>query len=438
MSKRDYYEILEITRSATDVEIKSSYRKLGDELPPGSQSGEPGRRREIQGSRGSLRDPRRTPRSGASTIASATRASARAGAGGFDPSVFTGFEDILGGLGDIFGFGDLFGGGRRRGGPQRGADLRYDLDDHLRGIGAGAETTIQIPRQETCETCHGSGRGARVDADAVPAVPRSGPGSVPAGLLHRRPHLSQSAARERSSPIRARPVRARAASPRNARSRSRFRRGSATGQQLRLQWRRRSEQPLAVLRTVTSTSSFSVHEHEFFRRDGNNLFCEVPVNFTTRRARRRRSRCRRLIGSDKIKIPRRHTDRMTLVAAQQGDAGRERTRGAAICSRPHRSRRRRSSRGNSAGCSNSSRKRCRRTSSSRQPRPKSRTNAISSIASGDMRSGKLKHPSGRRRSVCCQRSAVLALVDDFDRLAVEERGDLLRIFFPRFPPATRR
>ena len=77
---------------------------------------------------------------------------------GFDPSVFTGFEDILGGLGDIFGFGDVFGGGgRRRGGPQRGADLRYDLEVTFLQSATGVDQTIQIPRHETCATCSGSG-----------------------------------------------------------------------------------------------------------------------------------------------------------------------------------------------------------------------------------------------------------------------------------------
>ena len=53
------------------------------------------------------------------------------------------FEDILGGLGDIFGFGDLFGGGRRRGGPQRGADLRYDLEITLTGMPTVAKSNVQ-------------------------------------------------------------------------------------------------------------------------------------------------------------------------------------------------------------------------------------------------------------------------------------------------------
>src|SRR5687768_17954091 len=76
---------------------------------------------------------------------------------GFDPTVFTGFEDILGGLGDVFGFGDIFGGGRRRGGPQRGTDLRYDLEISFEESAKGSETALQIPRQEACETCKGTG-----------------------------------------------------------------------------------------------------------------------------------------------------------------------------------------------------------------------------------------------------------------------------------------
>ena len=77
-------------------------------------------------------------------------------ASGFDPNVFTGFEDILGGLGDMFGFGDIFGGARRRG-PQRGADLRYDLEVSFEEAAKGTETTVQIPRQESCDTCSGTG-----------------------------------------------------------------------------------------------------------------------------------------------------------------------------------------------------------------------------------------------------------------------------------------
>jgi molecular chaperone DnaJ len=80
--------------------------------------------------------------------------SAAGGGVGFDASVFSEFGDFADILGNMFGFG--FGGGRR-GGPQRGADLRYDLEIPFEESARGTETTIQIPRQEHCTTCHGSG-----------------------------------------------------------------------------------------------------------------------------------------------------------------------------------------------------------------------------------------------------------------------------------------
>ena len=83
----------------------------------------------------------------------------------------------------------MFGGGRRRGGPQRGADLRYDLEIAFEQAARGAETTIQIPRHETCETCKGSGAAPGTSPDAVSAMPRQRATPLPAGVLHRGAHL---------------------------------------------------------------------------------------------------------------------------------------------------------------------------------------------------------------------------------------------------------
>src|SRR4029077_13631694 len=91
-----------------------------------------------------------------------------AGSAGVDPTIFADFGDILGGLGDIFGFGDILGGGRRRGGPQRGGDLRYDLQISFEESAKGAENSIQIPRQEGCEKCSGSGAAPGSKADTCP------------------------------------------------------------------------------------------------------------------------------------------------------------------------------------------------------------------------------------------------------------------------------
>src|SRR5262249_30161065 len=158
VSKRDYYEILGIAKSSTEVEIKSAYRKLAMKYHPDRNPGDKGAEEKFKeaaeayailadGEKRSLYD--RFGHAGVKTAA---------GAGaGFDPSVFSEFGDFADILGNMFGFGDLFGGGRRRGGPQRGSDLRYDLEIAFDEAARGTETTIQIPRQETCETCSGSG-----------------------------------------------------------------------------------------------------------------------------------------------------------------------------------------------------------------------------------------------------------------------------------------
>src|SRR5205085_8550274 len=77
------------------------------------------------------------------------------GGGGFDPSHFADFTDILG---DLFGFGDFFGTGRRRATrPARGNDLRYDLQIEFTDAVFGKEVSLEIPRIVACKTCDGSG-----------------------------------------------------------------------------------------------------------------------------------------------------------------------------------------------------------------------------------------------------------------------------------------
>ena len=125
MSKRDYYEILGVARTATEAELKSAYRKLAMQSHPDRHPGDKAAEekfKEAAEAYGVLAD--------ADKRAAYDRfghAGVKGAGGGFDPSVFNEF-DFADVLGNMFGFGDLFGGGRRRGGPQRGSDLRYDLE----------------------------------------------------------------------------------------------------------------------------------------------------------------------------------------------------------------------------------------------------------------------------------------------------------------------
>jgi molecular chaperone DnaJ len=154
--KRDYYEVLSVSRNASEQEIKSAYRKLAlqyhPDRNPGNKEAEE-QFKEAAEAYSVLSDPQKRAqydRFGHAGVGT----SAAGGFAGFDPNVFADFSDILG---DIFGFGDLFGGGRRGGRVQRGADLRYDLDLTFEEAAFGTTTKIKVPRHETCGECEGSG-----------------------------------------------------------------------------------------------------------------------------------------------------------------------------------------------------------------------------------------------------------------------------------------
>ena len=165
VSKRDYYEILGVGRDATDQQIKSAYRKLAlkhhPDRNPGDHKAEEAFK-EAAEAYAILADPEK--RAALRPLRARRRRAARRRAGSTRRS-FADFSDIFAGLGDVFGFGDIFGQRRRRGGPQRGADLRYDLEISFEESLTGTETTIQIPREETCETCRGTGAAAGTSAE---------------------------------------------------------------------------------------------------------------------------------------------------------------------------------------------------------------------------------------------------------------------------------
>ena len=156
INKRDYYEVLGVARTATEQDLKSAYRRLAHQYHPDKNQGDAGSEekfKEAAEAYAVLSDAeqrQRYDRFGHAGVASA--AGAAWGAPGFGN-----IEDILG---DLFGFGDVFAGGRtgsRRSSAQRGADLRYDLEITLEQAAAGLTAQLRIPKQETCESCKGSG-----------------------------------------------------------------------------------------------------------------------------------------------------------------------------------------------------------------------------------------------------------------------------------------
>ena len=172
MSKRDYYEVLGVSRTATEIELKSAYRKLAmthhPDRNPGNKVAED-KFKEAAEAYAVLADPEKR---GLYDCFGHQGVSSTTGAGGFDPSVFADFGDFADVLGSMFGFGDLFSGGRRRGGPQRGSDLRYDLEIAFEEAAEGIETAIQIPRQENCDACKGSGAAPGTSPTTCPQCRR--------------------------------------------------------------------------------------------------------------------------------------------------------------------------------------------------------------------------------------------------------------------------
>jgi molecular chaperone DnaJ len=153
--KRDYYEVLGVERGASQKDIKSAYRKLAVQYHPDRNPGDASAEekfKEAAEAYAVLSDPdkrQQYDRFGHSAVGGA------GGFGGFDPDVFGDFSDILG---DFFGFGDLFGGGRGgRSRAQRGADLRYDLNLDFEDAIFGTKAKIKVPRAQPCKACEGSG-----------------------------------------------------------------------------------------------------------------------------------------------------------------------------------------------------------------------------------------------------------------------------------------
>jgi molecular chaperone DnaJ len=278
VSKRDYYEILGVSRTVTEVELKSAYRKLAlqhhPDRNPGNKVAEE-KFKECAEAYAILADADKR----AAYDRFGHAAVSNAGNGGVDPTIFADFGDILGGLGDIFGFGDLLGGGRRRGGPQRGSDLRYDLEITFEESARGAETSVQIPRQENCEACGGS--GAAPGSSPVVCNQCRGQGQVrfQQGFftVARTCPQCRGAGRTITKPCQA--CRGAGQVSKQRKITVKIPAGIATGQQLRLQGE--GEGGLAGGPPGNLYVVVHVQEHEFFRRDGLNLFCEIPVNFTT-------------------------------------------------------------------------------------------------------------------------------------------------------------
>ena len=281
MSKRDYYEVLGLERQATEQQIKSAYRKLALKYHPDRNPGDHKAEeafKEAAEAYSILADPQKRSlydRFGHAGV------SASAGQGaGFDPTIFADFSDIFSGLGDMFGFGDILGGGRRRrGGPQRGADLRYDLEITFEESAEGTETSIIVPREETCETCSGSGAAPGTQPETCAQCRGTGQLRYQQGFLTVARPCSNCRGTGRTISKPCATCRGAGRIGRERKLTVKIPAGIATGQQMRLAGEGEHGSaggPPGDLYVVVH-----VQEHPFFHREGDDLYCEMPINFPT-------------------------------------------------------------------------------------------------------------------------------------------------------------
>ncbi|MDR3588556.1 MAG: molecular chaperone DnaJ [Negativicutes bacterium] len=163
MSKRDYYEVLGVPKTASEDEIKKAFRKLARKYHPDvnqdkSKESED-KFKEVNEAYEVLSSSER--RQQYDQFGHAAFEGGQGGPGGFGGG---GFTDIF----DMFFGQSGFGFGNRPPGPERGADLRYDMEMAFEQAASGLETEIQVPRTEDCSTCHGSGAAAGTHPETCP------------------------------------------------------------------------------------------------------------------------------------------------------------------------------------------------------------------------------------------------------------------------------
>lgn len=285
MTKRDYYEILGVNRDADAEEIRKAYRKLAVKFHPDKNPGDKHAEeqfKELGEAYEALSDPQKRAaydQYGHAAFDPRQRASRGfggfGGAGGFhDP--FDIFREVFGaGGGGIFE--SIFGGGHDPSAPQRGDDLRYDLEITLEEAALGCEKEISVKKLDRCETCdgagaeHGSkmracptcgGRGQVLMSRGIFSIAQTCPSCKGAGRILERPCKSCNGEgrREHGSKIKLR-------IPAGVDGGSRLR-SSGNGE--------------AGLRGGPAGDLYvmlHLKPHEIFQRDGDDLLCEVPVSF---------------------------------------------------------------------------------------------------------------------------------------------------------------
>ncbi len=274
MAKQDYYEILGVSKTADEREIKKAYKRLAMKHHPDRNQGDKeseSKFKEIKEAYEILTDAQKRAAYDQYGHAAFEQGGMGGGGGGYGGGGGADFSDIFG---DVFG--DIFGGGRRQR-ASRGSDLRYNMDLTLEEAVRGVTKEIRIPALEECDVCHGS--GAKAGSKPVTCSTCHGQGQVQMRQGFFTVQQACPTCQGRGSVIKdpcnkchghGRVERAKTLSVK-------IPAGVDTGDRIRLEGEGEAGEQGAPAGDLYV--QVQVKAHKIFEREGNNLYCEVPINF---------------------------------------------------------------------------------------------------------------------------------------------------------------
>ena len=276
-TKRDYYEVLGVAKGASQDDIKKSYRKLAKEshpdLHPNDKEAE-NRFKELNEANEVLSDTEKRARYDQFGLDGPQMGGGGFGGQGFDPSQMGGFESIFD---QLFGGGGM-GGARSRNAPQQGNDLRFSLRITFEEAAKGAKKAFSFTRNENCDICKGSGAKPGTQPETCPTC--NGSGQVRSGggfMVSVRP----CATCHGTGKITKDPCTSCSGSGHKKHKRTanvNIPAGIDNGQVVVLQGQGEpglNGGPSGDLQIV-----ISVAPHKLFKRDGMNLYMDMPISFT--------------------------------------------------------------------------------------------------------------------------------------------------------------
>lgn len=270
MSKRDYYEVLGVDQNASVDEVKKAYRKLARKYHPdvNKEADATEKFKEVKDAYDTLSDPQKK--------------SHYDQFGHTDPNQGFGGGDFGGGgFGDIFDM--FFGGGGRRNpnGPRQGADLQYTMTLDFKEAVFGKDTEIEIPREETCQTCTGTGAKPGTKPDTCSHCGGSGQLNVeqntPFGRVVNRRVCHHCEGKGKIIKQKCSTCAGKGKVRKHKKISVKVPAGIDHGQQLRVSGQGEGGSnggPPGDLYVV-----FNVKPHEFFDREGDDIYCEMPLTF---------------------------------------------------------------------------------------------------------------------------------------------------------------